>query len=250
MKIDTDFSLHRTVWIYPYFDIIFPDNYADIWCEFTDQEVHIIKSALSGTLLVGLSKGTGGRYDRFITRFPLLARQVSESCIECHHPRFLHTFYLHDTTAVLASALNEVVKHKVISLDVREEEVQLSRNDNELLVEKLRETQLSESVTGKILFTDEGRRNAFLFDIRNFVPTENSNFAEDTAKLESPWTLERRATVTRVEGNVTFTYYTSEGGNISSTPTIYFADNSTIFPSDRLVHIYRRGENYYSYSVT
>ena len=191
---------------------------------------------------MGLSTGIGKKYDHFIRRFPHLARRVTTSCgEECQRPRFIHTFYLHDMITVLAKVLNTVVTETANRLGITQQEVELVRNDSKLIVEKLREIHLLDSVTGQIQFTKNGKRNAFLFDIKNFVPINNSNFSVDTAVMEDPWVVQRRGTMTmHTDNNITFTFYTSDG-KISNSSTVIFADGTTNIPFDHVVHFYIRG---------
>lgn len=201
----------------------------------------MIKKALRGSISVGLSKGIGTKYDHFIRTFPLSARRVTKSCSEqCQQPNFIHTFYLHDIVAVITRVLSKVVNATAIKLDIGPENVELGRDDRELLVEKLQEIQIPDSVTGRIQFTSTGNRNAFLFDIRNFVPIYNANFSDATAVPENPWVIQRRGTMKKEDENITITFYTSEG-NVSNASTIIFADGTSNIPLDRVIHLYIRG---------
>lgn len=201
----------------------------------------VIKNALRGSLLVGLSEGVGEMRQKFVDFFPLLASKLAPSCNdECNQIRFIHSPYIHDGTMFVAEALERLVNEKANTTNSPREGVQVTKNDQDLLVRNLFETEIPAGVTGRISFKNNRERDVFTFVIKNYVPIDNANFSLATAINENPWVLETRAVIEKGGNYTKFIYYTSEGEE-SNKSTIIFADGTTSFPSDRAFHIFNRG---------
>lgn len=181
-------------------------------------------------------------HDNFTANFLSLTGQAAHCSEECAQARFIHTFYLHDMILVMAQALTEAVDAKAASYGISPQDVVIERSDRTLIAKKLLEIDLQEGVTGPVFFDENGNRNTFLFELRNFVPVDNANFSVDTAITEDPWDIQTRGILTKEGDNITYTFYTADG-NKSDTSTIIFADGTTNIPLDRAARIYVRSES-------
>ena len=89
----------RYVWIYPYFGVVFPDNYdpSNIWSRYNNEDTFAIKNALKGTITMGFSNGIGQKRKSFEQRFVKFAEKVTgfgHSYQE--HSRYPQTYLVHD----------------------------------------------------------------------------------------------------------------------------------------------------------
>lgn len=232
----------RTTWIYPYYDIAFPESYTDLWCGFSNEEVLTIKSALSGSLLVGLARGIGEKYQNFTGTFPSVVSSISPtSADECRQIRFTHTTYLHDSVLVAATALDNVVKLKAQEANIPLKDVQVLQSDFNLTVNQLHQTVVPNGITGRLSFTSTGKRQGSSFQIRNFVPVRNSNFSVDTAVVENPWVLQTRGLLQEQDDqSVVILFYTADGEE-SNVSTIIFSDGTSNIPLDYPFRLFIRG---------
>lgn len=236
------FFLFRTVWIYPYFDVTFPDSYVNLWCGFSDEQVFVIKNALRGSLLVGVHKGIGDTYEKFLDNYPSIVSQVTPfASEECHSVRFVHTPYMHDCIVMAAAALNGVVEAKLHETNTSISDIQVTQSDRDLLAKKLSQMEIPDGITGPLSFTEEGNRRVVSFAIMNFVPVDNSNFSVSSAVEVNPWSLETRAVLKKEYNNVSILFFTSEGEE-SSDSTIIFADGTSNIPPHRPFHLFYRSE--------
>lgn len=228
------------MWIYPYYDVTFPDSYVNLWCGFSNEQVFVIKNALRGSLLVGVHKGSGGTYEKFLENYPSIVSQASPSASEeCHNVRFVHTPYMHDCVVIAAAALNGVVEEKLHKSNTSISDIQVTQSDHDLLVEKLSQVEIPDGITGPLSFTKEGNRRVVSFAIMNFVPVDNSNFSVSNAIEVNPWSLQTRAVLKKEYSNVSIQFFTSDGEE-SSDSTIIFADGTSNVPPHHPFHIFYR----------
>lgn len=231
------YFLIRITWIYSYHNIIFPDNYPDIWCGFTSEEITIIKNALRGSLLVGLDQGSGDVYQEFVADYSEIAEEVSGlSRKMCTKPQFIHTAYIHDSIEILAQAMDNLVKFKAREYNQSLGEVQIGRKSHSLLTQFLLQAYVDDHVTtGPISFTSDRKRAISSFVIRNFVPTANFS-----AK-ENPFSLQIKGMVRGNKTNFYFTFF-ADNGTTSNTSTVIFSDGTTNIPPDHPYRIYIRSK--------
>lgn len=209
-----------------------------LWCDFSDEEVFTIKKALRGSLLVGLSNGVGDNYQNYLENFSETVNTVAPSSNEeCEEVRFLQTPYLHDAVEIAATALDGLIKFK----SHEENTVQVTQSDHDLLVDQLLSAEVPDGFTGRLGFTDKGKRKVASFAINNFVPIKNSDFNVSTAVAENPWVLETRGVLRKEGNNVSIVFFTSDGKE-SNVSTIIFADGTSNIPLYRPYRIYRRGK--------
>lgn len=97
--------------------MIFPDNYVDLWCNYTQKEAFTIKNALRGSLVIGITEGFGKDYENYTSNFAAIAGQFTgDSTPYEMQRRFLQTAYVHDTVGVLAHALSELVEKRALQV--------------------------------------------------------------------------------------------------------------------------------------
>lgn len=191
--------------------------------------------------MVGLNKGVGNKYKKFLKKFPFIVKNFTPSSNEeCQDARFIHTAYLHDSVSIAVAALDGLVASKSREENTSPEDVQVTHLDRDLLAEHLRKTEVQDGFTGILSYTKEGQRKVASFAIVNFVPIENSNFSVSTAVVEDPWVLQTRALLKKEGGKVTFIFLTSDGEE-SNVSTIIFADGTSNIPPYRPFRIYHRG---------
>ena len=236
------FLLLRTVWIYPYFDVSFPDSYENLWCGFSNDQIFAIKNALRGSLLLGLHKGLGVNFGTFLEKFPTYAREITPSASKhCQNVQFIHTTYVLDCVIIAASVLNTVVESKSRETNTPISDIEITQADHNLLVNELQQKAIKRGVTGPLGFDDEGNRRVRLFAIMNFVPVDNSNFSVKNAVAENPWSLQIRGVLKEEDGNVSIVFLKSDGRK-SNKSTIIFPDGTTNIPPDHPFHISYRSE--------
>ena len=233
---------YSNVWILPYHNIVFPEEYANVWCRYSSEAVYRLKNALRGSLLLGISEGTGPEHKEFLNSFHQEAFRITGDDIYLHHRHFLQTPYIHDSLHVIADALDELVKGKATKQNVTEEQVKIVAGDRSLFTHKLRSLAFFGGVTGNMSFTEIGRRMVSQVDLRNFVPVNNANFSVNTSLTENPWTVEVRACLEVLADGQIKVAYMDENGNISEVPTIVFHDGTTNIPLDRPYRIFRRSK--------
>ena len=206
------------------------------------EEIFTIKNALRGTLVIGPNKGMGKRYDEFIADFPIEAEQISAGLGEDFKKRelFIQTPYISDSILTIAQAMDALVKSKANESDLELGNVTILREDTLLLSRKLSEVHVTEGITGEISFTSSGERSFSLFEIRNFVPIENTNFSLQTVHDENPWEIKRKGLVKTGKGGMQILHY-SDDGNLSTSSTVVFADGTTNIPPDHPHRVYIRG---------
>lgn len=230
------------MWIYPYFDVRFPDSYDNLWCGFSDEQVFVIKNALRGSLLLGLHMGIGENFETFLEKFPTFAREIIPSASNyCHNVQFIHTTYVLDCVIMAASVLNTAVESKSQKTNTSISDIQITQADHNILVEELLQKKIKLGITGPLSFNDKGKRRVKLFAIMNFVPVNNSNFSVKNAVAENPWSLQTRGVLKEIDGNVTIMFITSDGRR-SHEPTIIFPDGTTNIPPDHPFRFFYRSE--------
>ena len=236
---------HRNVWIFPYYNILFPEEYKNMWCRFKSEEVYKLKQALSGTLLLGISEGMGSEYENYIQLFDSEAVRITGDDIYDHHRHFIQTTYIHDSLRVVAAALDELIKEKADKQNLTEEYIEITMEDRQLLADTLRGLTFLGGVTGNISFTEHGKRRLSPVELRNFVPIENTNFSISSSLFEDPWIIQTRGYLkVFYDGHFTISYF-DEHNNISKIPTIVFHDGTTNIPSDRPYRVFVRSKPLY-----
>ena len=235
-------SHFRTTWVYSYYDIIFPENYADLWCGFDSSEVFVIKTALRGSLLLGLAKGKGQTYNKFVTDYADIAENVVGSVDKkCATVDFVHTGYIRDSLYVVANAMHRFVNDKASSTNKLQKDITISRMDHRKFTNYLLQSEV-DGVTGSVRFTEERKRDFFSFVIRNFVPkVKNFSFSEEVAFTEDPWILETKGVIVSEGDNFKFTFFDADGEK-TNTSTVIFADGSAKIPRDKPTRLYIRGD--------
>ena len=225
---------------------MFPEEYTSIWCRYSNEDVYRLKNALRGSLLLGISEGSGPEREEYLKNFREEAFHITGDEVYLHHRQFLQTPYIHDSLHVIADGLNKLVKTKAVKQNITEQEVEIDIEDRNLLALKLRSLAFFGGITGNVSFTEFGRRTMSQVDLRNFVPIENANFSMNTSLTENPWTVEIRACLeVFANGHIRLIYW-DETGNESQEPTIVFHDGTTNIPLDRPYRIFVRSK--YSYS--
>ena len=201
----------------------------------------MIKNALRGSIVIGLNKGFGDKYEDFLRDYASIAEEIATSHTEqCTDAEFIQTAYFHDSVYIVAMAMHHLVNTKAQTSNTSHEEVQIGRNDHGLLTQLLIQAELQDAVTGRVSFTNTRKRDTSLFVIRNFVPrTEDFNFSSDVAFTEDPWTLKTKGVVESDGVQFKLTFYTSTGEE-SNISTVIFADGTTNVPSDQPTRIYIR----------
>ena len=233
----------RYVWIVPYYDVAFPEEYVNLWCNYTPEEVYDLKLALRGTLLLGITEGTGQKRDDYLQTFLTEALRITGDDVYEHHRHFIQTAYIHDSLAVVAAALDDLLRDKANRLNVTEDSVEVTIDDRKHLTDKLRNLNFSDGLTGSIRFTDKGHREYSQVDVRNFVPVENENFTVNTSVEEDPWVIQTRACIElKHTGRVNIVYF-DENRTTSDTSTIVFRDGTTNIPLDRPFRIFLRSKS-------
>lgn len=213
----------------------------NLWCDFSDEQVFATKNALRGSLLVGLKEGVGDKNQNFLDNFSDIVNRVAPSSSEeCQEVRFVRTPYLHDAVEITAAALDSLVNLKSYETNTLIKDVQVAQSDHDLLAKQLLDAEVP-GFTGRLSFTDNGKRKVSYFKIKNFIPMENPNFNVSTAVAENPWILETRGVLKKESNNTTIIFLTSDGKK-SNVSTIIFSDGTSNIPLFRPYRIYRRGE--------
>ena len=227
------------MWILPYFNVAFTDEYVDIWCNHTLQEVYDIKNALRGTLLLGITRGSGNHYLRFFDNFLEYSGSLITNNYYGDYMRFLETPYIDDALGIIVRALEEVVKDKSYYLNVSSSEVNITKLDRNLMAKKISVSNYTGN-TGRIRFTSKGERSVSIFELRNYVPINNRNFTVNSSYTEDPWIIQTRGYVEFFEDGSIELLYFDENGDIADRPTIIFADGTTDVPPDRFPRLFHR----------
>ena len=205
----------------------------NLWCRYTSEEVYILKQALRGALMLGISEGTGQERESYLQTFNSEAIRITGNDVYAHHRHFIQTVYIHDSLVVVADALDELIKEKAHMLNTSEDSIEITKADRELLAKKLQNLNSSDGLSGNIVFTDDGERTMSQIDLRNFVPIENTNFSVDSSPFEDPWIVQTRACLEVFpDGSVSITYF-DEDRNVSKVSTVIFHDGTTNPPLDR-----------------
>lgn len=225
-----------------YSNIAFPEEYVNLWCSYTPEEVYKLKQALRGSMMLGISDGTGQEREEYIQKFINEAIRITGSNIYAFHRHFIQTAYIHDSLAVVANALDVLVKEKARTQNISEDSVRLTMADRDLLADQLRNLNFSVGLTGNISFTQSGRRRVSLVDLRNFVPIENADFSINTSLFEDPWRVQTRACLEVLQTGHIYLVYFDENMTVSETPTIIFPDGTTNPPLDRPFRIFVRSK--------
>ena len=221
---------------------MFPEEYMNLWCRYSNEDVYRLKNALKGSLLLGMSEGSGPELKDYLTHFHKEAFHITGDDVYLHHRHFLQTPYIHDSLHVIADALDKLVKMKAIKQNLTEEQVEIVMEDRSLLAHKLRSLAFFGGITGNVSFTEFGRRMVSQVDLRNFVPLDNTNFSVNTSVTENPWTVEVRACLeVFANGQIQLVYF-DESGNESQEPTVVFHDGTTNIPLDRPYRIFVRSK--------
>lgn len=233
---------YSNVWILPYHNVIFPEEYTNMWCRYSSEAVYKLKNALKGSLLLGISEGTGPEREEFLASFHNEASHITGDDVYLHHRHFLQTPYIHDSLHVITDALDELIQGKAIEQNVMGEQVEIVAGDRKHFTHKLRNLAFYGGVTGNVSFTRFGKRMVSQVDLRNFVPIENANFSVNTSLTEDPWTIQVRACLEILaDGKITVVYF-DESGNRSKVRTIIFHDGTTNVPLDRPYRIFVRSK--------
>ena len=230
------------VWILPYHNVVFPEEYADVWCRYNNEDVYRLKNALSGSLLLGISEGTGPEREEYLTSFHREAFHITGDDVYLHHRHFLQTPYIHDSLHVIADALDKLIKGKATNQNLTEEQIEIVAGDRSFLAHKLRNLAFFGGITGNVSFTEFGRRMVSQVDLRNFVPIDNANFSVNTSRTENPWTVQVRACLEILADGQISLVYLDENENRSEVPTIIFHDGTTNIPLDRPYRIFTRSK--------
>lgn len=233
---------YSNVWILPYHDVVFPEEYANVWCHYSNETIFKLKNALRGSLLLGISEGMGPEHEHFLTDFHKEAFRITGDDIYLRHQLFLQTPYIHDSLHVIADALDELVNGKAAKLNVTAEQIEIVAGDRSLLAHQLRNLAFYGGVTGNVSFTQFGRRLVSQVDLRNFVPIDNANFSVNTSLTEDPWKVQIRLCLEILTDGQINLFYFDENGNRSKVPTIVFHDGTTNVPLDRPYRIFVRSK--------
>lgn len=230
----------RYVWIFPYSSVIFPDDYVNLWCNYTQEEAYTIKNALRGSLSIGIIEGFGEAYNNYTNKFAAMAEELTGDGASYEMQRqFLQTTYVHDTVGVLTDALNKLVETKASQLNVPASHINITSADRNDLTQSLLNASYN-GLTGHISFTRSGKRYDPLYAIRNFVPVNNT-FQENNSLELDPWVVQIRGCL--VLGlNRNDIQYIDENGMLSTEPTIIYADGTNMIPPDRPNRIYIRSK--------
>ena len=221
---------------------MFPEEYANVWCRYSNEDVYRLKKALSGSLLLGISEGTGPEREEYLTSFHKEAFRITGDDVYLHHRHFLQTPYIHDSLHVIADALDKLIKGKATKQNLTEEQIEIVAGDRSFLAHKLRSLAFFGGITGNVSFTEFGRRMVSQVDLRNFVPIDNANFSVNTSRTENPWTVQVRACLEILADGQISLIYLDENEHQSEAPTIIFRDGTTNVPLDRPYRIYTRSK--------
>ena len=192
--------------------------------------------------MLGISDGTGQEREEYIQKFITEAIRITGSNIYGLHRHFIQTTYIHDSLAVVANALDTLVKEKAYMQNISEDSVRLTMVDRVFLADHLRNVNLTNGLTGNISFTQFGRRKVSLVDLRNFVPIENADFSINTSLSEDPWRVQKRACLEVLRTGHIYVVYFDENRTVSEIPTIIFPDGTTNPPLDRPFRIFVRSK--------
>ena len=151
---------------------------------------------------------------------------------------FTQTSYLPDMVAVIAMALDHVLKDKGREQNMSLLNITFGANDRERLADELLHLEAIDGITGPVSFSENGEREVHICDIRNFSPTENLNFTTDTSNYENPWVLFTAAILMQSRNSASFIFY-EKNGSLSNKSTIIFADSTTTPPHDKPVRLLR-----------
>lgn len=224
------------MWIFPYFSIVFPDNYRNLWYNFTQEEVFIIKNALKGSLSIGIVEGLGKEYHDFLEG--ITGNPDQEQV--CGNRRWLpQSAYAHDAVTVLAHALDKLVLQKADNANTSLSTVKAKRKDRKALAELIANSTI-DGLTGTVKFRGDGRRDNAIYSIRNFVGVDN-NFHLNISLDVDPWVVQIRACI-YIESNTARIQYVDSNGNASEDITIVFADGTNTVPRDRPYRFFVRSK--------
>ena len=225
------------MWIFPYSSVIFPDDYVNLWCNYTQEEAFTIKKALKGSLSIGIIEGFGEAYNNYTNNFAAMAEELTGDGAPYEMQRqFLQTTYVHDTVGVLADGLNKLVETKASQLNVPASHINITSADRNDLTQSLLNASYN-GLTGHISFTRSGKRYNPLYAIRNFVPVNNTFQVNNSLELD-PWVVKIKGCLVLSNG----IQYIDENGTLSTTPTIVFADGTNTIPPDRPPRIFIRSK--------
>lgn len=220
-----------------YHQIQFPEEYLDPWCAFTHEEVYTIKTALRGSLQIGVNKGIGKNYNNFLKTFPAEAERLTGYRQEYESTRrFTQTSYLPDTLSAMAKALDETVKRRGKDLKIPLWDVDLNKHDQPVLAHELSLVRIAGGNTGTVSFSNK----EIMFAIRNFAPINNMNFSLEQAYEENPWELYTGAVLV-LEGETATFINQNRDGIKTNESTIVFADGTTTPPHDKPFRFLKRG---------
>jgi hypothetical protein len=223
--------------------VLFPEEYTNVWCHYSSEAIFKLKNALRGSLLLGISEGTGPERELFLTSFHEEAFRITGDDIYLYHRPFIQTPYIHDSLHVIADALDELVNGKAIKQNVAVEQIEIVAEDRSLFAQKVKNLAFYGGVTGNVSFTQFGRRMVSQVDLRNFVPIDNVNFSVNTSLAENPWKVQIRLCLEILaDGKTNNLFYFDENGNRSKVPTIVFHDGTTNIPLDRPYRIFVRSK--------
>lgn len=193
--------------------------------------------------MLGISDGTGQGREEYIQKFISEAIRITGNDIYAFHRQFIQTVYIHDSLALVANALDALVKEKARVQNVSEDSVEVTVADRNLLADQLRNLSFSGGLTGNISFTQYGTRRVSQVDLRNFVPIENEKFSVNTSLTEDPWTVQTRACLEVFQNGRINVVYFDENRTVSEIPTIVFHDGTTNTPLDRPFRIIARSKS-------
>lgn len=191
--------------------------------------------------MVGLAEGFAG--DSYEKLKESLAKNLNRGPGEICPNDVIRNSYIRDGTVVVATALDQLVREKAEIDNIALENVAVYKKDYDLLINKLLETDIPDGITGRLSFNRDGSRKKYFLVIKNFVPSNNTNFSLDTVLFEDPWVIEVRGLMEKESrgGNATVFYYTSDGDE-SNISTIIFSDGTSNIPPYQRIHLFVRGQ--------
>lgn len=226
------------VWIYLYNNI---EDFDHAWTSFSQEEVYVIKTALRGSLKIGLSEGSGTEYQAFADNFSNTSKVITgrDDYSQFQKP-LLHTAYAYDAAHLTALALHDTIQKKAEQFNQQERDISISTNDTRMIRDSMT-TITFNGFTGNVSINNQGRRAHSNCVIKNFVPID-SMFAVNTSLTLNPWVVQNRAYVeVGVTGTIAI-HYINENGSASEDSTIVFADGTTNIPPGRPFRFYERSK--------
>lgn len=200
--------------------------------------------------MLGMNSGTGKEQENYLQTFYAEAYRITGDDIYRHHQHFIQTVYIHDSIAVIAVSLDHLVREKAFRLNISQESVVVTLRDREALANHLRHLNASIGLTGRISFTESGRREVSMVNLRNFVPNDNINFTVNNSLTEDPWVIQNRACLQVYQKGIVNIVYFDESGNNSQVPSIVFHDGTTNIPLDRPFRVFVRSKRSYNMHIT